>query len=115
MATIAKGVPSAKRVLSFVSIILVVVSVMSIVMGVYFLVFREWREITALQASATQLITGAINQAGEGDQKIPLGDAAKLIEAIVKLLLLKTGPAAFLSLFGLTSFGVGSWVFIKVN
>lgn len=100
--------------LSLMTFILIVLGLLSIVVGLSLLAFREYKDVRQLQEDAFDLVTTSLVQLREEKQKLPIDDIAKLIEAITKLLLLKTGPAAFLALYGLASFCIGAWIKLRL-
>ena len=104
----------SKNFLAIIAFIFIFIGLISSAVGLCILAFREYKDVKQLQVEAFNLMTTSLDQIEEEEQKLPIDDIAKLIEAITKLLLLKTGPAAFLALYGLASFCVGAWIELRL-
>lgn len=80
--------------------------------GVQIIIARELKE---LEGTARRTLSDASDKLQRGEKpSIPLEDIAKLVEAVTKLLGVKTGPGAFLCLFGLALGAAGYLVLISI-
>lgn len=73
------------------------------------------RELKELEGTAKKALSDAGDKLQRGEKpSIPLEDLTKFIEAVAKLLGVKTGPGAFLCLFGLALGIAGYWVLTSI-
>jgi len=89
-----------------------VIGVCSAWKGIQIIIARELNELE--KAARETLSDTATKLRGGLPAPISLDDATKFVDAVTKLLGVKTGPGAFLCLFGLALGLTGYWVLTSI-